>query len=355
MSYILELGCWQSVFAVPAELVDKHMRLANAAHIKVMLYLLRHAGKPVDTAALSSATGISEGDVEDALTYWQSCGLLARTDDKLVPPEYESDKVASPQPPVPDTASSVSTAPVDINPAQPDISNAAKQPPKRAERVRYSYSECAEYIASSPEIRQMLPVLEGILQKQLNHTEISVFVTLVHWYGLPVACVALLAEYCRSIGKGTIAYIESTGIGWAGEEINTVELASQKISRLRELSSAWHSVRAALDIPERKPSKREESFCDQWVNKYQMNIELIKLAFDRCIDKKGKLSMSYMNGIIENWHNQGIVTVEQAESEAGTTKNDSAAAAKGRYEPTYDKNEIESVMYNEWFSDDSSF
>lgn len=65
--------------------------------------------------------------------------------------------------------------------------------------------------------------------------------------------------------------------------------------------------------------------------------------------------MSYMNGIIENWHNQGIVTVEQAESEAGTTKNDSAAAAKGRYEPTYDKNEIESVMYNEWFSDDSSF
>jgi len=343
MSYILNLGCWQSVFAVPSELVDKHLRLANASHIKVILYLLRHGGERVDTAALSSAVGLSEGDIEDALLYWQTCGLLAQTDDCLAPPEYDGSISPSAQP-QPVAAQQETTTNVS------DIPQTSQPAPKRVDRIRYTYSECAEYINSSQDIRDMLPILEVMMQKQLNHTEIAVFVTLVHWYGLPTTCVALLVEYCYSIGKGNIAYIEATGIGWAGEEINTIELASQKIERLRLLSKAWHQVRTALDIPERKPSKKEEAFCDKWINEYHISIELIKLAFDRCIDKKGKLSMSYMNGIIENWYKLGITTVEQAESDS-IRSSKSTASANGRYSPTYDKDEIESVMYDEWFSE----
>jgi len=350
MSYILNLGCWQSVFAVPSELVDKHLRLANAAHIKVLLYLLRHAGRQIDTAVISNAVGLSSGDIEDALVYWQSCGLLAKKENSLTPPEFNKAQDYS--------HDICPTAPI-IEPAETAAASVSepfaaekKATPKRVERVRYSYSECAEYINSSQDIRQMLPILEGMLQKQLNHTEISVFVTLVHWYGLPTACVALLVEYCRSIGKGSIAYIESTGIGWASEEINTVDKASQKITRLRSLRNAWNKVRTALDIPERKPSKKEEEFCDKWINDYNTDIELIKLAFDRCVDKKGKLSMQYMNGIIENWYKSGITTPEQAEAESAPSA-DSKTSSNGRYEPTYDKNEIENVMYDEWFGDDS--
>lgn len=355
MSYIIDLGCWQSVFAVPSELVDRHLRLANAAHIKVILYILRHAGERIDSELIGEAVGLSTGDIEDALAYWQTCGLLARCGDTFVPPEYSSDAPAA----EPAIAAAVSAAPTPAEPVtapaaqQADIAgNAEPSKPKRVERVRYSYSECAEYISSSSELREMLPILEGLLQKQLNHTEISVFVTLVHWYGLPTPCVALLVEYCKSIGKGTIAYIESTGIGWAGEEINTVELASKKIDRLRSINRAWQTVRTALDIPERKPSKKEEEYCCRWINEYGICIDLIKLAFDRCIDKKGKLSMSYMNGIIENWHRKGIKTVEQAEGEDGGSGT-SPAAAPGRHQPTYDKSEIELVMYDEWFGDDS--
>lgn len=349
MAYIINLGCWQSVFAVPSDVVDKHLRLANAAHIKVLLYLLRHGGEPIEESAISAAVGISEGDVADALSYWQICELLAQTEEAITPADYTPSAVQTA------VSSSVITVEQPAKAEETVVSEekaAAAPRPKRAERVRYNYSECVEYINSSDEIRQMLPVLEGILQKQLNHTEISVFVTLVHWYGLPPACVALLAEYCRSIGKGTIAYIESTGVGWAGDEINTVDLASQKIARLRSLRSAWNTVRIALDIPERKPTKTEENFCDKWINEYNFGTDLVKLAFDRCIDKTGKLSMKYMNGIIENWFKQGISTLEQAENEERPPQNNADnKSASGRYEPTYDKKEIENVMYDEWFGD----
>lgn len=352
MAYIINLGCWQSVFAVPSDLVDKHLRLANASHIKVLLYLLRHGGEQIESAALSAAVGISEGDVSDALRYWQTCGLLAQTEEFFTPADYVPSEETHAPTPAADTVTPAAQIQPETNTA-PEEKNTAAPRPKRAERVRYNYSECVEYINSSDEIRQMLPVLEGILQKQLNHTEISVFVTLVHWYGLPPACVALLAEYCRSIGKGTIAYIESTGVGWAGDEINTVDLASQKITRLRNLRSAWNTVRTALDIPERKPTKTEENFCDKWINEFKFDTDLIKLAFDRCVDKTGKLSMKYMNGIIENWYKQGISTLEQAENEERPPQNNNTAnsSPSGRYEPTYDKKDIETVMYDEWFGD----
>jgi len=350
MAYIINLGCWQSVFAVPSDVVDKHLRLANAAHIKVLLYILRHGGEPIEEAAVSAAVGISAGDVADALSYWQICGMLAQTEETITPAVYDSNTAVKP---LIHPAISENEQPKkgEVQIASEEKTTSATRP-KRAERVRYNYSECVEYINSSDEIRQMLPVLEGILQKQLNHTEISVFVTLVHWYGLPPACVALLAEYCRSIGKGTIAYIESTGVGWAGDDINTVDLASQKIARLRSLRSAWNTVRIALDIPERKPTKTEETFCDKWINEYNFCPDIIKLAFDRCIDKTGKLSMKYMNGIIENWYKQGISTLEQAENEERPPQNNAEnKSASGRYEPTYDKKEIENVMFDEWFGD----
>ncbi len=346
MSYILNLGCWQSVFAVPAEIVDKHLRLANPAYIKVILYLLRHSGQELQPADVASAVGLSECDTADALAYWQNCGLLAKTDcGVLEPPAFEPAAVHTP---APEQAATQSPIIAEVA-AEPEVP--AKPEHKRAERVRYTYSECAEYISSSDDIKNMLLILEGMMKKQLNHTEISVFVTLVHWYGLPPTCVALLVEYCKSIGKGSISYIESTGIGWASEEINTVELASAKITRLRRLHSAWSTVRTALDIPERKASTKEEEFCDRWINAYHTDISLIHLAFDRCVDNKGKLSMSYMNGIIENWRKKGIKTVEEAEAE--NTPEQKSKADSGRFEPTYDKSEIESVMFTEWFSDES--
>ena len=354
MSYTIDLGSWQSVFAVPAELVDKHLRLANAAHIKVILYLLRNSGMQFDAHDVAQAVGISESDVADALVYWQSCGLLARHDNGFAPPEYNetSEEVPivndTPQPVSrqPEPAASV---PVIAPGSSPEPS---KKSPKRIERVRYSYSECAEYLNSSEELRGMLLILEGMMQKQLNHTEISVFVTLVRWYGLPEACVALLVEYCYSIGKKNLDYIESTGVGWAGEEINTVELATEKIDRLRGSARAWKVVRTALDIPERKPTKKEEEYCGRWINDYGCGTELIQLAYERCIDSKGKLSMSYMNAIIDNWRKKGITTVEQALAENAPEKK--PVADKGRYEPTYDKSEIEAVMFDEWFSDDGA-
>lgn len=365
-SYTFSAGMWDSVFAVPSELVDRHLRLAGGAQIKVMLYLLRRCGKRTGLAELSRAAGLSEGDTRDALDYWTRAGLIKEHDGIIEPSreentmhtEYaayqENESINMQQERTVPERTAESAVP-DTEKA-PEKTPEEKQPkPKKSEKVRYSYDECVDMINDTPELRQMLAVLEGILSKQLNHTEISVFVSLVRYYGLPTTCVAMLVEYCRGIGKSSIAYIEQTGIGWSGEEIFTVEQADAKIKRMRMLSSAWTVVRGTLGIPERSPTETEQTMSAVWVEEWKIAPDVIKLAYDRCVDVKGKPSFRYMNGIIKRWHDQGLSEAEDIIASEREGRKDNKAEKPqngGRYAPTYDISEIEKLLDEEWASGD---
>ncbi len=85
MSYQINLGQWNSVFAVPAALVDKHIKLATEAQLKVILYLLRHSGEVLSEQSLSDALSISVQEVKNAMDFWVERRLLAQSGEELTP------------------------------------------------------------------------------------------------------------------------------------------------------------------------------------------------------------------------------------------------------------------------------
>lgn len=357
--YSINMGAWRSVFAVPSELVDEQLRMASGAQIKVILYLLRSCCRSVSIAEIARAAGISEADASDAITYWTGSGLLRECGGFLAPAEapavecesastvHDTD-IDSQQVRESITAPGLPSEPPAPVPAAPEDKPAPK--PKKNDKVRFSYEECVDLISEKEELSQMLGVLEGMMGKQLNHTEIAAFVSLVEWHGLPTLCVAMLVEYCRSIGKGSVAYIEQTGIGWVNDGIDTVELADAKIRRMNTLNRSWARLRDVLGIPERKPSAIEEELSLRWIDEWQLIPELIKLSYDRCIDSKGKLSMRYMNGILSRWRENGWTSPEKVlEGEQASRNPDNGdIASNGRYAPTFDIAEMEKMFDDEW-------
>ena len=116
MGYRIDLGAWNGIFAVPCDLVDRQLRLADGNKIKILLYLLRHSGRTVETSELAQLCAISEGDALDAVEYWRQEGILACEAEKLVipggaPASVSADFSASP-------AESV-TASAELRPAPP--------------------------------------------------------------------------------------------------------------------------------------------------------------------------------------------------------------------------------------------
>ena len=83
MGYKLELGAWSAVFAVPNALVDRYIKEADGDQLKVMLWLLRHNGRPYAAEDLAAALGITPQRVDTALGFWMKSGLICSVDTPL--------------------------------------------------------------------------------------------------------------------------------------------------------------------------------------------------------------------------------------------------------------------------------
>lgn len=334
LRYKIDLGCWNSVFAVPCTVVDEHIKLAGAASLKVMLYLLRHSGEDIDSAVLSERLCLHEQDIADALSYWTDCGVLCGQSDTLAPAQQSR----------PAEAQTIQ---------QPEPAEEPKPAVKEEKaKISYTFAECAEIMARDSALRDMLEAVEGILKKQLTHREISLFITLCHWYGLPSEIAPLLAHYCVMLGKTSAAYIESVGIGWVNDGIDTSEKAEKRIRETGERRRAWRTVSDLLELEKRKPTEREENFCVTWLNEWHMPADVIREAYDRCINTKGKINFSYINGILSRWQTQGIDSVEKlAENEQKEKTKEPGGKGNGRYGSTHDLDEIDKMYWDEVMDD----
>ena len=101
MEYRLDVGLWNQVFAVPAALVDRHLKLAGKEQLQVILWLLRHPDRGFAPGELAQALGMPEEAALDCLDYWEDRGLLASAMGELRPvPQPEVPAAAPAQVPV---------------------------------------------------------------------------------------------------------------------------------------------------------------------------------------------------------------------------------------------------------------
>lgn len=354
MSYQINLGEWNSVFAVPSSLVDTHMRLAGAVQLKVLLWVLRHAGEDCPVEKLAAAVGASPADTRDAMQYWVATGLLRETGTGLVPPAEEVQEKADAEIPAasgreeaiapesqpvkpqgePKPVRLVSTLPQPQPQAVPQPA-AEKQMPRRIPKPDGVF--VAQRINESQEISFLMQEAQVILGRPISPGLSSSLLFIHDDYGLPVDVIVMLLQYVKKKGRDNTNYIESVAKGWASDGIFDLQAAEQKLRQLDEAEQAWHQVEVALRIPRRSPSSREEQFARRWLLEWKFSEEMLREAYDRCVDSTGRMNLSYINRILERWYKSGISTPQQAALESSRP----SAAKPQEKETSFDLDEYE--------------
>ena len=319
MSYTVNFGAWNSVFAVPCSVVDKGLKLAGSVQLKVLLWALRHAGEPFEPQDVAEALGIDRADVGDAMLYWQESGLFADAAAPAGPPERSAD------------------GPPAETPAGKKPEGAPRRVLSRPQKPDSGF--VAKRIGESTEIACLMQSAQQILGRLISGGESATLLMIHDDFGLPSDVIVMLLQYAVSVGKANMRYIEKTAMNWADEEIVTHEKAEEKLQRLTERRQAWRSVEQAIGMPHRAPSSREEAFADTWVTQWKFSPDMIREAYDRNVDATGKFSASYMNRILERWKKSNITTALQAEQD----KMARSAARSGRKSSnlTQDLDELE--------------
>ncbi len=319
MAYNFNMGAWGSVFAVPSAVVDEHLKIASHNQLKVLLYLLKNNNIDLSVETIAESLSMHTEDVKDCLSFWEERKVICVNGEQLTPAKPEE---------ITGESFSVTTVQTQDEPKKP------KRPMSRAVRPEPGY--VIKRIGSDPELSTLMDEAQRIFGRTLSQADAGTLVMLMDTDGLPVDVIIMLMQYCVDNNKGTMRFVEKIGIEWGSEGINTVSLAEEKIRTVTETYSYFNKVATTFGMKNvGSPTKKQLTFANQWVGTWSFSDDMLRLAYERCVDTKGELNMDYINGILKKWYMAGIKNPDDAKADfAETPKKGSSAKVSKKSKQT---------------------
>lgn len=252
---------------LPKAVADRFLPIATGAQIKVILCLFRFENVAMSIEEISKQCNLAQNDVSDAIDFWVKSGLLIKRGSSLV------------------------------------LSGAVTEQPQTL--PRYNPETILEHKNADSEFSFLVDEIQRTLGKTLNHSDMSVVTAMYDYLGFSVELVLQIISYCMSNGKTNFRYIEKIAVDWHDRGIDTFEKAEKLIKTLETRARTENAVSVYFGIDNRALSKKEREYIENWTETLGMSLEMIKEAFEVCIDKKSKLSFAYINGILADWFKKG--------------------------------------------------
>ena len=277
MGYYLNPQELTAMFAVPASVADRHLKLASAEQLKVLLWCLKNTGSQYNVTSAAESLKLDEYTVRDALDHWCERGVLCST-------------------------AEVETATL---PAKGKHKQAV-----RSAAVKPGRDEVAKRGLEDEEIAFILREAEQKFGRILRQSESSTLVWLHDDMGLSASLILMIVGFAVTEGHANIGFIERTAIDWVNDGVSDIESAEQRLVLMRRRRSAWHIVETAMGIERRSPTKAELEMADTWVTEWNYGHDIIREAYEVCINSTSKFSIPYIKKVISEWHKKGVKTID---------------------------------------------
>lgn len=336
MSIKLNLGAWNTVFAVPSKVVDEGLKFADGAKLRVLLYILRNCGEMLDEEIISKATNVSVTDIPEILDYWVSMEILAKTDDTYIPVQSNAITQNISNKEIKQTDSREKEI------AKSDISKKQEEPKPRvavSKPQKPDYVFTAQRLAVDDELKFLVDEAQTSLGKILSNSDIATLLMLKDTCGLPLDVILMVIQYCLSIDKGNMRAIEKIGVEWADAGVYSVEAADNKIKQIKQTSKNFSIVSSAFGLKNvGSPTKKQLEYGDKWVGEWKFSPQMLREAYERCVDSKGTMSLRYIDGILKRWNASEIRNLEELKRfESNSSKPQSKSKS------SYDIDELEKI------------
>ena len=283
MEYNILIKNWGRMFTVPCTVVDEYIKLASGNAVKVLLCLLCSNSNKFKSENIASQMGINVSEVDDAIEFWSQLEVIENTSKPLKINNDEKDIVVQ----QPEVKSLIEAE----NPARNTLSTKTS--------VKYSPKEIERIVQNSTDLKFMMDNIQSVLKRPITYTEQCSLVNLHEYYGFSVGIILMLFEYCQSIEKTRIAYVEAIAKDWFERDIVTHEAVEKEIIRLIDYNSFENKIKHAFDINTKLTPKQTE-FIDNWMH-LGLSIDMITFAYEKCVDQTNKLSFPYINKILQSW------------------------------------------------------
>jgi len=152
---------------------------------------------------------------------------------------------------------------------------------------------------------------EAYFGRPLSMPESESLIYIYDQLGFSQELIEYLIEYCLTMGKASFRYAETVAIAWYEKGIDTVDKAKADSSAYNPF---YRKVFSALGIRRSNPTSIETAYIDAWTGEMNFSEDLILLACEKAIiSKPQSANFAYVNGILENWHKNGVQSIRDVE------------------------------------------
>lgn len=339
--YKINPSSYSSVFVLPTQIADKHLRLAGKAQLKVLLWLYRNPSVTPDIEVISKDTGIPRDEIDDAMLYWIEAGLVIKDGEKPVQVQTETPTYSATE-----NARLQAVTSVPVREKKAEIQVPPEEKKEKPVIVKPSIKDISMRISESADIRSLFAEAQESFGRTLGYDGQSSLLILHDHYSLPPEVIIMLCNYARTIGKqGSLAYIMKMGASWSEGGITDFESASNKIARMENAQNVWDDFRRLTGVENPKPTQKQAEYLEIWINDFSFDMDMIYYSYEKTVEKKGKLNWGYMNGILRSWHDSGHKNVDDVERagkeysegvKAQNSPSKKSTAVNNDVKPSYD-------------------
>ena len=255
--------------ALPSE-ISTYINEVSGESLKVLLIIFSEENN-LSSHEIATKLDLTISQVEDSLRFWKSKEIIIIT---------EKNKVT-------------------LSAKKPSASQISSEELKAA-RKEDKY------------INMLFKQSEQLYSRPLKPMERRTLLYIYEFYNLPIDVILMVIDFCIRYNKPP-RQILSICEKMSDNNITTHERAEKEIQLLTEKYTIESQVRHCFGIYDRKLSANEKNLINKWFLEYNFRINMIRLAFNRCIDSIGKLSFQYINKILFNWQKENIRTPEDLE------------------------------------------
>lgn len=309
--------------------IDYYMTDANGEFVKVYLYLVRllSNNSAITVAQIADHFNLTENDICRAIKYWITRNVLKLNYDgsghlsgivllPLFPPPSEL-KVEADAVSILRTGSDIPEQKIQNNntvrfineaSATEDATNITEivAPPK----PKFSQKAMDEKL-NDDDWSDIVYQVETIFGKHISSKDTETLLYIYDTLNFDIDLFEYLIEYCATMGKKNCRYMEAVAIGWYKDGIKTRQEAKEQAVAT---SSIAKTVFKTLGIRRSNPTNIELAYINTWSKDFGFSQEIIKCACEKAIlAKPNSATLSYINGILDNWHKSNIKTLDDIE------------------------------------------
>ncbi len=278
MKYEIKMKKGEELISLPRDRVLELLSECSDSELKALVAIAAES----DEAAAAEIAGMDADEFSAALSFWRGAKLVGR---------HSTKKKTSPE--------------QDKTPRE----QVARESLDTQEIPEYTSADVVRLSRADALFHSILDEAQRTCGKVFNNTEMNYILAMRDHLSLDGEYILMLLEYFKREGK-PLCYAVRVADSLVKKGISTPDALEEYLKHRDSFKGSEGRYRELFGIGTRALTAYEEKYFTSWSEEMKMPFDLVSLAFDRTVEKKGTPKKNYMGGILKKWHEAGYRTVE---------------------------------------------